>query len=317
VRSAEDFVVNAAEPAYAALGRRELTRRATAAVMLLERCEACPRACGVNRLAGETGTCRTGRLARVVSAFAHLGEEACLTGWAGSGTIFLASCNLSCVFCQNYETSQQASGVEVTSGQLADLMLSLQQRGCHNINLVTPEHVVPQMLEGLVEAIASGLQVPIVYNTSAYDSVESLRLLDGIVDIYMPDFKFWEPATADTLCHAEDYPQRARAAIAEMHRQVGALKLTRQGLACRGVLVRHLVLPGLLNESSAIFRWLAELCPDTYVNTMGQYRPEHLVGTSLPDGQPAYQSINRRPTPAEMSEAYRLAREAGLWRFDK
>lgn len=313
----DDFMLNSFEPSYIAIGHGELARRRHVALQQLESCGVCPRQCRVDRLHNETGQCRTGRMARVVSAFPHMGEEDCLRGWAGSGTIFLALCNLHCVFCQNFDTSQQMAGQELDGAELAGLMLQLQARGCHNINFVTPEHVVPQVLEAIVEAAASGLRLPIVYNTSAYDSVESLRLLEGIVDIYMPDFKFWEPATAARLSDAADYPQRARDAIGEMHRQVGPLKFTANSLACRGLLVRHLVMPGQLDETAEIMRWLAELCPDTFVNLMGQYRPAHRVGMRGADGKPTFSEIDRCPTFDELQQAYQLARQAGLWRFDK
>jgi putative pyruvate formate lyase activating enzyme len=269
-------------------------------------------------LAGETGVCRTGRYARVASAGPHHGEERCLSGWHGSGTIFFALCNLRCVFCQNWDISQQAAGVECPPERIAALMLDLQRRGCHNINLVTPEHVVPQVLEAITEAVARGLSLPIVYNTSAYDSVESLRRLDGVVDIYMPDFKFWEPETARRLCGAKDYPERAREAVQEMHRQVGVLRFSPEGLARRGVLVRHLVMPGQSAEAEAIFRWLAEeLSPDTYVNVMAQYRPEHEVGQPARDrAETKHADINTRPMGAEIARAFEAARRVGLWRFD-
>ncbi|MFO7907820.1 MAG: radical SAM protein [Pirellulaceae bacterium] len=314
--SADQYVVDSFEPAYVSLGRDELSGRVTAALEELEHCGACPRTCNVNRRENEIGRCHTGRLARVIGAFPHLGEEDCLRGWAGSGTIFVSRCNLSCVFCQNHDTSQHDAGQELSARQIADLMLQLQGRGCHNINLVTPEHVVPQMLEALVEAIAAGLRLPIVYNTSGYDSLRSLKWLDGIVDIYMPDFKFWKPETAERLCGAADYPERAREAIAEMHRQVGPLKFTRDSLACRGVLVRHLLMPNQLEQTAAIFQWLARLSPDTFVNIMGQYGPDYLVGTSAPNGSQTYSDINRRPTRRELQQARQLACEAGLWRFD-
>ena len=302
--------------------RRSMKDRVAVALEELKCCRACPRNCRVNRLAGEVKVCRTGRRARVSSAFPHLGEEAGLRGSRGSGTIFFSMCNLRCVFCQNWDISQQPSGREMDAGELADAMLALQAGGCHNINLVTPEHVVPQVVEALVLAIEQGLRLPIVYNTSAYDALSSLKLMDGLVDIYMPDFKFWSPATAKRLCQAKDYPQRAREAIREMHRQVGDLCFVPEGVACRGVLVRHLVMPGLVEESRQIFRWLAEeVSPDTFVNIMAQYRPHHKVGriaAAGPDaGQPKYVEINRRPTPVELEAAYQAAREAGLWRFDK
>jgi putative pyruvate formate lyase activating enzyme len=272
----------------------------------------------VNRLADDAKFCRTGRHARVSSAFPHHGEEDCLRGTRGSGTIFFSLCNLRCVFCQNWDISQEASGVECSAERIAELMLALQAQGCHNINFVTPEHVVPQVIEAIGAAIPMGLRLPIVYNTSAYDSLESLKLLDGIVDIYMPDFKFWKSDSAKRLCKAKDYPDRAREAVAEMHRQVGPLKFGSDGVARRGVLVRHLVMPGQLDETSAFFGWLAsEVSPDTFVNIMPQYRPAHKVGRIAEDGGCAYAEINRRPTLDELKAAYQAARDAGLWRFDQ
>jgi putative pyruvate formate lyase activating enzyme len=313
------FLLDPFEPSYLALARAgEIQRRVAAAIHELEDCCACPRNCHVNRLAGQTRVCHTGRYARVASAFAHFGEEDCLRGWNGSGTIFFSLCNLRCVFCQNWDISQQSVGKECTAEQIADLMLFLQDRGCHNINFVTPEHVVPQVIEAIAAAVARGLRLPIVYNTSAYDSLASLRLLEGLVDIYMPDFKFWKPETAKRLAKAPDYPERAREAILEMHRQVGVLKFGPDGLARRGVLVRHLVMPGQVEESAAIFRWLSEhVSPDTYVNIMGQYRPDYEVGEIARDGSVKYADINRRPTSEEIAAAYQAARQAGLWRFDE
>jgi putative pyruvate formate lyase activating enzyme len=314
------FLLEPFEPAYLALHRSGvLAERVTAGLRELEDCCACPRHCHVNRLANQTKVCHTGRFARVASAFPHFGEEDCLRGRGGSGTIFFGLCNLRCVFCQNWDISQQAAGAECPPEQIAGLVLDLQRRGCHNINFVTPEHVVPQVLEAIAAAIPRGLNLPIVYNTSAYDSVASLRLLEGIVDLYMPDFKFWEPETAKRLAKAKDYPERAREAIREMHRQVGELKFGPDGLARRGVLVRHLVMPGQSAEAEAIFRWLAEeLSPDTYVNIMGQYRPEYEVGQIARDGIAAkYTEIDRRPGQDEFEGAFAAARRAGLWRFDQ
>ncbi len=272
----------------------------------------------MDRLADKFAVCKTGRHAVVATHFAHFGEEDCLRGWNGSGTLFFALCNLRCVFCQNWDISQQQTGGEYPSERIAEVMLALQKRGCHNINFVTPEHVVPQVLEAIAAAVPRGLTLPIVYNTSAYDSVESLKLLDGIVDIYMPDFKFWNYESGRRYAKAKDYPERAREAIVEMHRQVGPLMFGPDGLARRGVLVRHLVMPGQTDEVAAICQWLAqELSPDTYINLMGQYRPEFQVGAAGKNGVPQYSEINRRPTPAEMQAAYAAARAAGLWRFDQ
>jgi putative pyruvate formate lyase activating enzyme len=254
----------------------------------------------------------------VANAFPHFGEEDCLRGWSGSGTIFFSLCNLRCVFCQNWDISQKAVGRPHRPEEIAELIIRLQEAGCHNINFVTPEHVVPQVLEAIALAIPRGLKLPIVYNTSAYDAVASLKLLDDIVDIYMPDFKFWKKETARDLAKAKDYPERAREAIAEMHRQVGPLKFGPDGLARRGVLVRHLVMPGQLDEAREIFRWLAnEISPDTYLNIMGQYHPDYEVGQVAANGKAKYQAVNRRPRHEEMTQAFDAAREAGLWRFDE
>jgi putative pyruvate formate lyase activating enzyme len=262
----------------------------------------------VDRWEDQTGVCKTGRRARVSSAFAHHGEEDCLRGWDGSGTIFFSGCNLGCVFCQNFEISQLAEGRELDAGQLAAVMLQLQEAGCHNINFVTPEHVVPQILEALPGAIAGGLRLPLVYNTGAYDSLESIRLLDGVVDIYMPDFKLWDPQPCAKYLRARDYADAARAAIKAMHEQVGVLRMDEDNLALRGVLVRHLVMPGMLEDTQAILRWLAtELSPDTYVNLMDQYHPAHKA-----EREPQFAEINRRLSHAEFSRAMELAGDAGL-----
>jgi len=278
---------------------------------MLGHCCLCPRECGTDRISNQTGTCQIGRYARLSSAFPHFGEEDCLRGHSGSGTIFFRGCNLRCVFCQNDDISQSPGGREYGPAAIAEMMLDLQRQGCHNINLVTPTHVLPQILEALALAVDGGLRLPIVYNTSAYDSLEALRLLDGIIDIYMPDFKLSSEEQAQRYLHAADYGERAREAIAEMHRQVGVLRCTPDGIACRGVLVRHLVMPGLLSESAAVFSWLSEgVSRDTYVNIMGQYRPSNRVDASH------YAEINRPVSVPEMQEAFRAAREAGLWRFD-
>jgi len=305
--------------------RGELQARVDAALEELRDCRACPRDCGINRLNNETKLCHTGRHAIVSSAGPHFGEEDCLRGIRGSGTIFFGMCNLRCVFCQNWDISQkteQQKGQECTAEKLCELMLSLQERGCHNINFVTPEHVAPQVIEAIALAVPAGLRLPIVYNTSAYDALSSLRLLDGLIDIYMPDFKFWHADSAKRLAKAKDYPQRAREAIAEMHRQVGVLRFGVDGLARRGVLVRHLVMPGQTDEAAAIFAWLSRECsPDTYVNVMSQYTPDYEVGGIAgavgKKREPKYASINRAPKRVEMADAFRVAKEAGLWRFDE
>lgn len=300
------------EPVYRQLGVEEIERRAAQALGALASCQVCPRNCRVDRLHDKTAVCRSGRYALVSSHFPHFGEEDCLRGWNGSGTIFFSFCNLRCQYCQNWDVSQKGEGVAVSAERLAAMMLGLQARGCHNLNFVTPEHVVPQILEALPLAIRGGLRVPIVYNTSAYDSLESLRWMDGIVDIYMPDFKVWESAVAKRYLKAPDYPEAARAAIREMHRQVGPLVTDEHGLARRGVLVRHLVMPGLLEDTRRIMGWLArELSPDTYVNVMAQYHPAGAVSADK------YPEINRELFREECAAAVRLAREAGLWRLDE
>src|SRR5574337_180662 len=306
-RAAEPF-----EPAYLkSFESGELQRKVEAAVASLQKCRVCPWNCEIDRLADQKKVCRTGRYAMVGSYFPHHGEESCLWGWSGSGAIFFAWCNLRCVFCQNFDLSQQGVGREVRPDELARMMRTLQAKGCHNINLVTREHVVPQIIEALPMAIRGGLRLPIVYNTSAYDSLESLRQMDGIVDIYMPDFKFWDPEMAKRYVKAKDYPEAAKAAIKEMHRQVGPLRFDRHGLAKRGVLVRHLIMPGGIAGTREIMRFLAtELSPDTYVNIMAQYRPAGKVNAE------SYPEINRMITPREYDEATRIAYEQGLRRFD-
>ena len=321
-RESTSFVVDSFSPTYLEWAHRnELHRRARTSVEALRHCELCPRACGTDRSADASGFCQTAQRAQISSAFAHMGEEACLRGTRGSGTIFFARCNLHCVFCQNYDISQSEPGREAAAEEIAQIMLALQDKGCHNINFVTPTHVVPQIIEAIAVAVDDGLRVPIVYNTGGYDRLETIEQLDGLVDIYMPDFKLWSPECCGRYLNAEDYSRRAREAIAEMYRQVGDLRYTSDGLACRGLLIRHLVMPGLLDESRAIFRWLAdELSRDTFVNIMAQYHPEHRVGQTFTD--PAgtrvvrFEEINRRPTTAEIRTAHQLAQEAGLWRFD-
>jgi putative pyruvate formate lyase activating enzyme len=286
--------------------RGDLAERAREARERLSSCDLCPRECGVDRTAGKRGYCGGGAAAEVASAGPHFGEEPPLTGWGGSGTIFFAGCSLRCVFCQNADISH-GRGRELSSRELAGVMVELQQRGCHNINVVTPTHVLPFILEALDEAVPLGLQVPLVWNCGGYESVESVRLLDGIVDIYMPDLKFVRPETSARLCEAPDYFDRAREALLEMHRQTGDLEVGDEGLARRGLLVRHLVLPGGLADTEKVVRFLAdEVSPDTWINVMDQYRPCHEAH--------AHEGMGRRPSAAEYKEAVRLARAAGLHR---
>jgi putative pyruvate formate lyase activating enzyme len=300
------------EPAYVGLHRSgELERRALEALDLLgEPCRVCPRLCSVDRRADERGLCRIGRRAVVASHFPHFGEENCLRGRRGSGTIFFSGCNLRCVFCQNFEVSWKVQGQEVTAEQLAGMMLELQAIGCHNINWVTPEHVVPQILEALPIAVEGGLRLPIVYNTSAYDSFDSLRLMEGIVDVYMPDLKLSTAEATRRYLGKREYFEVARRNVKEMHRQVGNLVLDEQGLARRGLIVRHLVMPGLLDETESVLRFVAEeLGAEVYVNLMAQYYPAGKTDR--------YEEINRRPHPEELERAFATADELGLRRLDQ
>ena len=303
--------MTAYEPPYVELHRSgELLRRAEAALELLAGpCRVCPRECSVDRLDDERGLCKIGRRATVASHFPHFGEENCLRGWRGSGTIFFSGCNLRCVFCQNYDVSWQVQGEEVDARRLAAMMLELQEIGCHNINWVTPEHVVPQILEALPLAVDGGLRLPIVYNTSAYDSADSLALMDGVVDIYMPDLKLSSSELARRYLGKREYFEVAARNAREMRRQVGNLVLGDHGLARRGLIVRHLVMPGALAETDAVLRFVAEeLGADTYVNLMGQYYP---AGRS-----DRYEEINRRPYPEELARAFEIADRLGLQRLD-
>lgn len=276
----------------------------------MSRCTLCPRFCKVNRLKGEKGYCRTAREAVVASYGPHFGEEKPLVGKKGSGTIFFSNCNLYCIFCQNYDISHGGAGTPVSPEELASIMVHLQEQGCHNINFVTPSHVIPQILEALPHAVGMGLNVPLVYNTGGYDRVSALKLMDGIVDIYMPDFKFWDAKVAEEMCAAPDYPERAQAAIREMHRQVGDLTLDGAGIAQKGLLLRHLVMPNGLAGTESILHFIAErISPNTYLNIMDQYHPcWEAVGKSR---------IGRRITSREFEEALRAAGKEGLIRLDE
>lgn len=286
-----------------------LAGRVDAALDLMKGCRLCPRDCGCDRLNGETGFCGGVRLAKVASYGPHFGEESPLVGSRGSGTIFLSSCSLLCSFCQNFEISHGAEGVEMDPRRLAGIMIGLRNRGCHNINFVTPTHFLPQILEALVQAVDAGLDVPLVYNCGGYESVEALRLLDGIVDIYMPDFKFWDNHYAARACGVGDYRERAMEALSEMHRQVGDLEIDKNGIARRGLLVRHLVMPNNVAGSRDVLKFIAdEISRNTYVNIMDQYRP---CGRAFSDPL-----LSRRITADEYREAIKWAREAGLERLD-
>jgi len=288
----------------------KLRERVERALALLEDCHVCPRRCGVNRLEGEVGKCRTGRQALVSSFGPHFGEEAPLVGSSGSGTIFFTYCNLRCCFCQNYTISQLGEGHVVGGEELAEMMLSLQRRGCHNINFVSPTHVVPQILEALEIAVKAGLSVPLVYNSGGYDSLETLNLLDGIVDIYMPDMKYSDEKTAQRFSGVEDYPQINRAAVKEMHRQAGDLQLDDHGVATRGLLVRHLVLPHGFAGTAEVCRFLSQtVSTNTYLNVMAQYHPCHKA-FDVPE-------LARPLSGEEFTEAVRIARDRGLHCLDR
>jgi putative pyruvate formate lyase activating enzyme len=297
--------MNAGEQSFELISDR--ARRAGA---VLEACTLCPRECGVNRLEDERGFCRIGDRAVVASAGPHFGEESVLVGTHGSGTIFFAGCNLGCLFCQNYDISHLAAGEEVNDEELLRQMLALQALGCHNINLVTPSHVVPQILRALAPARREGMDLPVVYNCGGYESVETLRLLQGIVDIYMPDVKYGDDQAAQRYSGVDDYFRRAGEALVEMHRQVGDLVTDAQGIARRGLLVRHLVLPEGLAGTGRVMRFIAEeISPDTYVNIMAQYRPAYRAAE--------YPRLDRRITAREHTEAVEIAKRCGLKRLDR
>jgi len=274
-------------------------------------CTLCPRQCRIDRLSQQqAGTCKTKDKAWVASFQAHFGEEAPLVGNQGSGTIFFTHCNLLCNFCQNFDISHEGIGQAVTDHQLADMMLALQQAGCHNINFVTPSHVVPQILSALAVACERGLRIPLVYNSGGYDCVETLQLLDQIIDIYMPDFKFWDASIAKMTCQAADYPKIAQAALQEMHRQVGDLVMNAQGIAQRGLLVRHLVMPEGLAGTLPVMQFIAEkISPNTYVNIMPQYRPCGDLTTTP--------QLQRAVMRSEFKQALEEAKQTGIVRLDE
>ncbi len=300
-------------PSYITLSRSgELEERIDRAYNLLESCTVCPRKCRVNRLDDERGFCRTGLLPVISSSGPHFGEEPPLVGYNGSGTIFITHCNLACQFCQNYDISQCGKGESVSCEKLAGIMMYLQELGCHNINLVTPTHIVPQILKSLKIAIQDGLRIPIVYNSGGYDSVDTLRLLDGIIDIYMPDAKYGSDEIAGTLSHAPDYVRFMKAGITEMHRQVGDLVIDK-GIAVRGMIIRHLVLPENLAGTDSIMPWIAQqISRDSYVNIMNQYHPSW--HTSSNRRSLLFPSLCRRITSNEYHFAIQCALDSGLHR---
>lgn len=298
-------------PSYHTLLKKgELKNRVQAAYQTLSHCTGCAWKCGADRLNGRKGACLTGLKAQINSYGPHHGEEYPLSGWRGSGTIFFSHCNLRCQYCQNFDISQGEDGDEVEPEDLAVIMLELQEIGCHNINLVSPSHVVPQIIASISLAAIAGLNLPIVFNTGGYDSLETLCLLDGIIDIYMPDMKYNSPMIGQHYSKIRNYPQVNRLAVKEMHRQVGDLQLDKNGIAIRGLLVRHLVLPNELAGTAEIVKFLAEeISINTYLNIMNQYRPCYLAYL--------YPKLNRRISFHEYEEAINLAHVAGLYRLDK
>ena len=286
----------------------ELELRERALWKKMERCSLCPRMCGTNRMAGKKGICSSDQTFKVASHGPHFGEERPLVGKRGSGTVFFSNCNLLCVFCQNWQINHRGDGRQTTHAELANIMLTLQRMGCHNINLVTPSHLVPHIVTALRRAIARGLNIPLLYNSSGYETLEVLKLLDGIVDVYLPDFKYQDSELAARFSQgAPNYTEYTAAAIKEMHRQVGTLQQA-DGVAYRGLLIRHLVLPQNAAGTDGFVRWVAsELGTDTHVNIMSQYSPQYKANDFPP--------LNRRLTQAEFSQAMRWAHEAGLKNF--
>jgi len=293
---------------YIELARKgKLAKKLESLTEILRECRLCPRECGVNRLEGQLGYCQAGADLMVSSAFPHFGEEPPLVGQHGSGTIFLTHCNLRCVFCQNYDISHLGRGEPIAPSDMARTMVRLQEMGCHNINFVTPTHYAAQIVAALPLGIEMGLRLPIVYNCSGYESLEILQLLDGIVDIYMPDAKFMEAQDARQFCNAPDYPEVLRVVLKEMHRQVGDLTLNSKGVAERGLLIRHLVMPGGVASSESVLKFIAEeISVHSYVNIMNQYRPEYRAGE--------HQQINRRTNHREYLEAIQIAKRFRLYR---
>jgi putative pyruvate formate lyase activating enzyme len=296
------------QPAYITLyEKKELQRRSKTLEEILTSCRLCPRACKVNRLAGEKGYCQAGAEVMISSAFPHFGEEHPLVGSHGSGTIFLTHCNLRCVFCQNYDISHLGEGKRISSSELAQHMIGLQRRGCHNINLVTPTQYVPQIVAALPRAVELGLTIPLVYNCGGYESLEVIKLLDGVIDIYMPDTKFSREGEAASYCNAPDYPRVLQEVLLEMHRQVGDLMLDEQGIAYQGLLIRHLVMPhGVAGTRETIAFIARRLSLNSYVNIMEQYRPLYRAGE--------YEEIDRRISSREYREAIEIAKGEGLHR---
>ncbi|MDI6801882.1 MAG: radical SAM protein [Thermodesulfovibrionales bacterium] len=299
----------AVKTAYLKLSRNKLWGKVRLAEEILKDCTLCPRNCKVDRTAGKQGFCRTGDKPIVASWGPHFGEERPLVGTSGSGTIFFSFCNLGCIFCQNWTISHLGEGNEMSDAKLADIMLKLQESGCHNINLVTPTHQMPAILRSIAIASEKGLNIPIVYNCGGYESLESIEILDGVIDIYMPDLKYADPEMALKYSKAKDYPEAAKTAIKEMHRQVGDLEIDKRGIAMRGLLIRHLVLPEGIAGTREVVRFIAEeISQNTYINIMDQYYPCYKAFEHPP--------LDRRITTKEYSEAIKMALDAGLKRID-
>jgi putative pyruvate formate lyase activating enzyme len=300
---------NVFQPAYLLLPPGILSDKVREAEEILRECALCPRQCKVDRTAGEKGFCKTGDKPFISSYGPHFGEEKPLVGQSGSGTIFMGNCNLGCIFCQNYSISHLGEGVEISFEKLADIMLSLQKQGCHNLNFVTPTHQIPLILKSVLIAAENGLHLPIVYNCGGYESLDSISLLDGVVDVYMPDFKYADPAMALKYSKAEDYTEAAKAALKQMHRQVGDLVSDNRGVALRGLLVRHLVLPGGIAGTEGVAKFIAEeVSKNTYINIMDQYHPCFRASDNPP--------LKRRITAQEYTDAVQMAIDAGLKRID-
>ncbi len=295
-------------PIYLQLSGEELLLRSRTLAKKLHACDLCPRLCGADRISGQTGFCKTADKAIVSSFGPHLGEEQPLVGFRGSGTVFFAGCNLGCVFCQNSDISHGALGQAVTATRLAEIFLAIQDMGCHNLNLVTPTHVTPQILEALSSAIENGFQLPIVWNTGGYDSKEILAALNGVVDIYMPDFKLWNRETSKRLLQTDNYRNIAAQCLKEMHRQVGDLIMDENGIAQRGLLVRHLVLPNGLADTPEVSKFIAAISTNTYFNLMDQYRPCHMAHHTA--------GIDQTLTGAQFKQALTAVHAAGLTRLD-
>lgn len=297
-------------PSYLELEKKGLlSERVEKLYSHYENCTLCPRDCRVNRKEGQTGKCQATAKVKVSSAFPHFGEEAPLVGQKGSGTIFFSNCGLRCIYCQNYEISLEGEGVEISDERLAETMIKVQKMGCHNINLVTPTHYSPSIVHAVQLAIPKGLRIPLVYNTGGYEKPEILKLLDGIVDIYLPDCKYMDPQhAAKYSSEAYNYPHYAKLALKEMHRQVGDLNVDGKGIAVRGLMVRHLILPNRIAGTEEFLKFAAEnLSKNTYINLMAQYRPEYKASE--------YPEISRRIKSSEYAEAKKWAKKYGLNRL--